>query len=264
MLTIFTTHKPLNVASNQIAFCNAVRSWRRIAPTPQILVFGSERAIVNDEDATLVEVANPATPNGHPYFNDFIRQSEQLATNDILMYCTDHLVLTYDLADTISLLDARFRGPFVAIGRRWDVTLDSYIDFGRATWADDIRQFALKRGKYQSVGAKDYLIFRRPFPIPTIPPFIVGYPWYDTWAVVACQRAGIPVIDVSRTVFAIHQNHAFREGTIVDRENTPQTAHNATLASGMANQGHTTSAAWITTRFDVVSREQFELEEKSQ
>ena len=202
-----------------------------------------------------------ATAHGHPYFDDFVRKSEALALHDILMYATDHLIFTYDLMRVIGLVAAKFQ-RFLIIGRRWDLDLRTQINFTPG-WEDVIRQRAVHEGKYQSTGAKDYLIFRRPFPV-KIPKFIVGYPWYDTWMVVAAQRAGIPVIDASRAVLPIHQVHQFREGTIADRERTPQTQRNAQLAAGMEGKGQTVSAQFLVTVFDVLEREKFYEEEQLQ
>jgi len=254
MLTLITTPKPLGVPANRVAFLNAIRSWVRIKPRPEILVFGGNRALIEAEGGRWVGKFK-ATPHGNPYFDDFIRRAERLASNDILMYITDHLILTYDVPAVVELTSVRFPGPFVAVGRRWDLNLNAALQFNTG-WEGVLRQRTLSEGKYQSVGAKDYIMFRRPFPL-EIPPFIMGYPWYDTWMVVAAMRANIPVIDLSRAVFPIHQSHGFPQGDISRREATPQTQRNAQLATGMSNQGHTIHAPYMFTIFDIVNRKRF-------
>lgn len=261
MLTLITTPKPLDIPANRVAFLNAIRSWVRIEPRPEILVFGGDRALIEGEGGRWVGEFK-ATSHGNPYFDDFIRTAERLASNDILMYITDHLILTYDVSAVAELISVRFPGPFVAIGRRWDLNLDAALRFNTG-WEDVLRQRTLYEGKYQSVGAKDYIMFRRPFPL-EIPPFIMGYPWYDTWMVVAAMRADIPVVDVSRAIFPIHQNHGFMQGSLQKREATPQTHHNARLAAGMSNQGHTIHASYMFTIFDIVNRERFREEENAE
>jgi len=261
MLTLITTPKPLDVPANRVAFLNAIRSWVRIEPQPEILVFGGDRNLIEAEGGRWVGEFE-ATANGNPYFNSFIRTAEQLASNDILMYITDHLILTYDVSATVQLIDARFPGPFVVVGRRWDLNLSGPLQFNTG-WEDMLRQRAIHGGKYQSVGAKDYVLFRRPFPL-EISPFIVGYPWYDTWMVVAAMQAEIPTIDASRAIFPIHQNHGFIQGSIQKREDTLETQHNAQLAAGMGNQGHTIHASHVITVFDILSRERLRREEHAE
>jgi len=42
-----------------------------------------------------------------------------------------------------------------------------------------------------------------------IPPFAVGRPAWDNWLVYKARSLGLPVIDATKMVTAIHQNHAY-------------------------------------------------------
>jgi hypothetical protein len=252
MITIATTTKPLGDDTNRLAFQNAIRSWVRIEPRPEILVFSkTHRALIEGEGARVID--DFESHGDMPYFDGFVRRAEAEATGDIIMYITDHLILTYDVSSAVKLVSVKFPGQFVATGRRWDLDYDKELEFGLG-WADILRQNTIKRGHYQSVGAKDYLLWRKPLGL-EVPRFIMGYPWYDTWMVVAAQRAGIPVVDCSRAIMPIHQNHGFKEGSIGAREETAETKHNAALAEGMDGQGHTIHAPYMLTIFDVVERD---------
>jgi len=257
MLTIFTTPRPLGNRQYETAFRNAVRSWKFLEPKPEILVFGGDKNIIAQEGCRRV-IGFPSTPEGLPFFDSFIRMSQELASNDLLMYCTDHLILFYDLMPTLALIRTRFPAPepFLAIGRRWDMKMNGLLNFSNPTWADDLRQRTIHGGHYQSVGAKDYIIFRRPIRL-NIPKFVVGRPWYDSWVVCAALDAGIPVVDLSRAVMTVHPSHGFPfPGGIRGREQDKWTVHNAELAKGTEGRGHTTDAQWLITTFDVVNREQ--------
>jgi hypothetical protein len=54
----------------------------------------------------------------------------------------------------------------------------------------------------------DYFVFPRNCAI-TLPPFAVGSPFWDNWFVYTMWRKGIPIIDATKTITAVHQNHDY-------------------------------------------------------
>ena len=224
MLTIITTPRPLSVESNRYTFLNAIRSWIRLVPRPEILVLGGNRALAESEGGKWIGNYK-ATPQGRPYFDDFIDRAETLATNDILMYCTDHLILTSGLVPAIERVSRAFTGHFVIIGKRWGLHAQKPIDFSNPNWESILWDRVIEADSPGNNAAKDYIIFRRPLGL-TVPGFIMGYPWYDTWLVWAALQANYPVIDASDVVAVIHQSHKFVEGNVEKRENTPGGQHN--------------------------------------
>jgi len=246
MLTFLSTPKPFTGPfgeKNLLAFRNAVGSWRRLESIPQILMFGGDPEIIKAEGCKWL-TGFPTSPENRPLFNSFVRIGEELGEFDLMMYVTDHLILTQDFIPAVRRAFERF-DQAVVTGRRWDVKIDKPIPFEHPDWRNIIRQHTLKEGGCGSTGTKDYIIWKKPFPV-KIPPFILGFPWYDTWMVVAAQRAGIPVVNASKAIFAIHADHTFPfQGGIKGREITPGTAHNRKLAEGMEGLGLTTQMGWI-------------------
>jgi len=224
MLTIITTPKPLDLGSNRLAFLNAIRSWVRLVPRPEILVFGGDRALVENEGGKWIGDFK-GTPQGRPYFDDFIGRAESLATNDILMYCTDHLILTSSLVPAIKIVADSFPGHFVIIGKRWGLHVQDAIDFSNPTWESILWDRVLGVNSPGNNAAKDYIVFHRPLGL-SAPNFIMGYPCYDTWLVWAALRANYPVIDTSDAVIVVHQSHKFIEGDVEKRDKTPGGQHN--------------------------------------
>jgi len=224
MLTIITTPKPLNVAVNRLAFLNAIRSWVRLVPRPEILVFGGDRALVENEGGKWIGDCK-STPQGRPYFDDFISRAESLATNDILMYCTDHLILTSDLPPVVKRVSDSFPSNFAIVGRRWQLNVQEAIDFSNPNWEGILRDQVFEVDSLGSNAAKDYVIFRRPLGL-SVPNFIMGYPCYDTWLVWAALQAHYPVVDASDVIMVVHQSHKFVEGDVWKRDKTPGGQHN--------------------------------------
>lgn len=256
MLTIITTPKPLNVAANRLAFLNAIRSWVRLVPRPEILVFGGNRALIESEGGKWIGDFK-ATPQGRPYFDDFISRAETLATNDILMYCTDHLILPSSLVPAVKRVSDSFPGHFVIVGKRWGLSVQEVINFSDPNWESILRGQALGRDSLGSHSAKDYIIFRRPLGLLPVPNFIMGYPCYDTWLVWGALQANYPVVDASDVIMAIHQSHGFVEGDIWEREKTPGGRHNRKIGRfqlHLDGKGAISHAPYVLTRDGVKRR----------
>jgi len=256
MITIITTPKPLNVAVNRAAFQNAIRSWVRIKPRPEILVFlgDDDRRIIEEEGGKWVGGIRSSV-QGRPYFDHFIEEAEVLASNDILMYSTDHLILMSGLVPAVKLVSEMFPGNFVIIGKRWGLDVREPINFSDHNWESLLWDRVMRTNSLGGNAAKDYLIFRRPFGL-SIPNFIMGYPWYDTWFVWAALQAGYPVIDASDVATVVHQSHKFVEGDVEARENTPGGQHNRRIGKSLNldGMGAISQATHILTRNGIEER----------
>jgi hypothetical protein len=94
------------------------------------------------------------------------------------------------------------------IGRRWDTEITAPIDFGGARWARETRDLATRNGKQQIPSFIDYFCFRKGL-YREIPPLVVGRNYWDHWLVWKALTTPVPVIDCSRAVVAVHQNHDY-------------------------------------------------------
>ncbi len=55
----------------------------------------------------------------------------------------------------------------------------------------------------------DYFVFSRGLYYQQIPEFVVGRPGWDNWLLWYPLSIGVPVVDASRVVRAVHQNHDY-------------------------------------------------------
>ena len=65
-----------------------------------------------------------------------------------------------------------------------------------------------KRGKLHSHTGIDYLVFPRGL-FGELPPFAVGRPGWDNWLLYHARSENIPIIDISKIVNLVHQNHDY-------------------------------------------------------
>jgi len=256
MITIITTPKPLGIPRNRIAFENAIRSWVRLKPRPEVLVFrgDDDRKIIGEEGGKWIGGIRSSV-QGRPYFDHFISEAEVLASNDIIMYSTDHLILVSDLIPAVQAVSEAFPGVFVIIGKRWGLDVPAPISFSDPNWESILWDRVIRTNSLGGNAAKDYMIFRRPFGL-SIPNFIMGYPWYDTWFVWAALQAGYPVIDASNVITVVHQSHGFVEGDVEAREITPGGQHNRRIGKSLNldGMGAISQATYVLTRNGVEKR----------
>jgi len=246
-LTFFTTPRPHEGRDgrNERDFRNAVRTWMRLEPTPEVIVFGGDRRIAEEEGARHVGF-HPCNERGLPYVDAMFRIAEQVSSNDIMVYTSDHLMFTKDVTTSLVRVLRSFYHGFVIIGQRTNTAMDRLIDFDDEKWEDRLRAQAGRAGALQGPSAKDYIIFRRPLEL-DIPPFVAGRPGWDSWIVRAALNAGIHVLDATRSIMAIH---AYHDLIVLDeeREQGQDTVYNYSLCAAEELRGAMTDdATWVMT-----------------
>src|SRR5882762_1622063 len=100
------------------------------------------------------------------------------------------------------------RREFLMVGRRWDTDITEPLAFERREWAEELRSVASQCGRKCAAEWIDYFAFSRGLYGPDMPPFVLRVFW-DNWLVWKALDAGKPVIDASRAVMAVHQNHDY-------------------------------------------------------
>lgn len=209
MLTLFATAKPFR-GHNGIVQRNALKSWTLLHPDVEVILFG-------DDDGA-AEVAAELGINhvpqvsrhesGMKHLRSFFEPAQQLARHSILCYINCDIVLTSDFSAAIERLRA-MHSKFVMIGRRWDIDVQTPLPFKNPSWQADLRRLALSRGNQRSGGWIDYFVFPRGLYASELPDFVIGRVYWDQWLVWKARKSGLPVVDVSEVVTAIHQNHDY-------------------------------------------------------
>lgn len=207
-LTIVSTPKPF-VGQAGIAQRNAITSWTLLRPRPEIVLFGNEYGTSGVcEELGLLHVPNPVCNEfGTPLLNGLFDEARSLGTHGLLCFVNSDIILTGDFLPAIRRLGA-WRDKWVMVGGRMDIDISAPIDFGRDEWERDIRRTAQETGCPMHISS-DYFVFPREL-FRNTPPFAIGRPGYDNWLLWMALHSGIPLVDVTTEVLAIHQNHAPR------------------------------------------------------
>ena len=207
-LTIFATPKKFE---GHIALIqrNAITSWTRMNPKPEVILFGTEPG--TSEIAAEFGLRHVASVKcndwGTPLVSDLFAQAEALGSGAVLCYVNADILLFDDFAQAISRVMA-WSGSFLMVGRRTDLDVKSPIELQRDDWAAQVRGLARREGKLQIARSIDYFAFSRGL-YPAMPSLAIGRFWWDNWLLWKARSLGAKVVDASKAVLVVHQNHDY-------------------------------------------------------
>ena len=232
VLTLFATPKAFR-GHTAVIQRNAVRSWARLDPDWEIILFGSESGIA--EAATQLELKHvpelACSSSGAPLLDRLFAQAERLATHSTLCYVNADIILMDDFARAARRVSA-LRGRFLMVGRRWDLDVTDELTFD-GDWDDRLMRRVAEGGKRQISAAVDYFVFPRGL-WGGIPSLSLGRGAWDDWLLYRARTRAAKVIDATPSVMAVHQNHDY--GHLTGQANEalrgPETARNVELAGG--------------------------------
>ncbi|NMG58233.1 glycosyltransferase family 2 protein [Geitlerinema sp. P-1104] len=207
-ITIFSVPKAFQGLVGMIQR-NAIQSWKKLRPQVDIILFGDDLGIAAVAAEFQVQhLPNVAkTSEGTPLVSDVFAQVHRVADSPILTYINADIILTQDFLNNIQRVTEVY-DDFLVLGRRWNLDVETELDFSQPTWEQELRQRLDKEGVLSGVGALDYFVFPKPL-FQTLPDFAVGRPGWDNWMVGEALRNQVTVINGSRVITAIHQNHDY-------------------------------------------------------
>jgi hypothetical protein len=209
MLTFFSTPKPF-LGHIDVIQRNALQSWQKLHPDAEILLFGDDKgaAEVCQELGIRHVLQVKKNRNGTKYLASIYDQAQELARHDLLCHVNCDILLLDDFRRAVErvALDA---APFLMAGRRWDVDIREPIDFAASGWQERIDGLAKRTNHQRPAQWIDYFVFRRGLYAKRIPEFVIGRPGWDNWLLWYALHSGAKLIDASKVVTAVHQNHDY-------------------------------------------------------
>ena len=145
---------------------------------------------------------------GTPLLSSLFDRADRLARHDRLCFLNADILLTDDFLAASNKL-AQLRERSLMVGRRCDLDITEPLDFSVPDWGARAREQARERGKMRPAQWIDYFVFPRGLLSEQVPPFAVGRPGYDNWLLWKVRSMGVPVVDATQVVRAIHQNHDY-------------------------------------------------------
>lgn len=201
MITFFTIPKPFEGHIGIIQM-NALQSWSKIEGS-EILVFGNEEGCAEAaEEVGAIHIPEvKVSEYGTPYLDDVFQKAEALAKNQYLCYVNADIILYQDISEATEFITCP---QFLMTGRRWDVDVEIPVDANSIPFINYIN----RNHTLQDFPGMDYFVFPKGM-LTEFKPFIVGRRGWDNWLVYHIRSRGIPVIDASGSIIAVHQNHDY-------------------------------------------------------
>jgi hypothetical protein len=179
---------------------NALATWSLLRRV-EILLLGNEVGVL--EAATAINAAHipdlATTPSGAPLLDDVFRRAEAWASSDELLYANADILLPENIVDAVSSVRRSLPGV-VCVGQCLNVDV-----------ATDVHRFdpaLADRGVVRGPGGIDYIAFTRGTFL-NLAGFALGRAFFDNWLLWDARRRGLPVVDMTEVVAALHQNHDY-------------------------------------------------------
>lgn len=189
MLTIFSVPKAFEGEFKDIQI-NAITSWLKIKPRPQIILLGNEFGVKKIcREYRLIQISDINKNSfGTPLLNDVFSKAKKKAKFKILLYVNTDILISKpkSVIETINDISKKFK-VFLCVGQRY--TPNGLLG---PDWAD-------------------YFIFTNNL-FKKIPPFAIGRTFWDKWLIWFAQDNHFPVINATTTIKAIHQAHSYNKG----------------------------------------------------
>jgi hypothetical protein len=209
MLTFLTSPKPFRGHIGVIQR-NAIQSWKLLHPSAEVILFGDEEGAEETGRTLGVRYAPQVKRNalGTPYLASIIDMGRELTGNALLCYVNCDIILLPDFRAALERL-VSLNSTFLMAGQRWDTDVTEPLDFSRPDCQANLRQRALNTNRQRPPRWIDYFVFSRDLYAQKTPPLVIGRAGFDNWMIWYARSAGANVIDASRVVVAVHQNHDY-------------------------------------------------------
>ena len=207
LLVLFTSFK--NEPRRRVIQENTLRNWASFRPFVQPVLFDSH------SDKRLLDMAlslgwhilpTAESHQGLPYLKQLFKAVAAKYKSTFYGFSNGDILYEYGMIDTlVAVRDAlRELKQALVIGRRTNVSI------GNSTRLFDPRRVtsaARQNGTLFQHDAEDYFfIAHNDFIWEQVPDIVIGRPGYDNFLVAKAWRAGVPVIDATNTLVALHQS----------------------------------------------------------
>lgn len=205
LLTLFTSFRYSH--RRKLVHRRTVKNWSSLRPNVRPVLYAEDQPRGEESSNDEIEILDFArqlgwtvlTCNGTsstkvPVLRWLFTDATTRFRSEFYGFANADILFDGGLIETLKTLIGRFR-KFLMIGTRVDchVATDCSFDDRRT------REPVLKN-------AQDYFVTTRTgFDWESVPDFVIGRAGYDNWLVTRAMVGGIPVVDTSATVTALHQ-----------------------------------------------------------
>ena len=243
---------------------NTMRSYNFLGPGLAATVFteSAKWANIAREAGISALTQFPKNPHGTPLLKGMYHAVEKTFTSPettafFYGYSNADILFSQTLLDTLMVIHrdivlGRLKPRVLIVGQRINKPVDPSKDGVHRK--EDLAPLVLrlaKSGKLFQTNAQDFFfITKGTFEWSKVPDFVIGRHAYDNWLVDhSVHHADIDVIDVTRTVHAVHQTGKDGDFAWMHKKRPPDFYWNEHRGNKQFDHGLTSESNWLT-RFD--------------
>lgn len=238
-MIIFSSPKPFRPDTEPVQR-SAIRSWKAAFPKAEIFLFGKEQGLVAicREEGLEHGGTLQSHEGGGEVITPMFQQMAERFPGQPMLYLNSDIFLEPAVKETLRPLSEK-EGPWIATTRRWCVPRFEGPAIDSGQWKNFWLRTSVE-GEYGDACALDLFLIRD-FSLKEMPPFLIGHAGWDNWMIFHARMRGIPVIDLSAEIAAIHCEHDYayaRQNTRQDRRDGPLEDHNLRLLGPESHRFH--------------------------
>src|ERR1700736_1143413 len=205
LLTLLAMPKPFD-GHIGIIQRNAITSWTKLNPRPEIFLFGEERGTAQIAAELKIGHLRDIQRNefGTPLLDDLIQRAKEVTKTPMLGYVNCDIILLQEFQDSIIAIQKQFAN-FLAVTHRWEIDLRTQLQLDVD---GPLHLGLLPPGVGGHHTAIDAFVFTRDM-YTDVPRLAIGRAWFDQWLIKDALLHGAPVVDTTNVARAIHQNHDY-------------------------------------------------------
>jgi len=187
---------------------NAVRSWLRLEPRPEILVFGDEPGVKEYcQEFGLRRVADRLEViDGTVRIRDMAESAERQSDASFYCFINADIILTDSLLRALERISSL---PHFLLGASpWNVDITEDLTFDPG-WQETLEKQARVQNDLRSRAASDFFVYRKGY-LSAAPSLIMGRPYVDNGLMWYARKRGDALVDGTPGIFTVHQNHDYR------------------------------------------------------
>ena len=210
MVTFFGTAKRFE-GLNGLIQRNAILSWKRLVGDCEIVIFTSEndenlKKVADEFNIRLIEDAE-CNEYGTIYVDYMFDRIQEVSDGDLFCYINCDIILMNNFLGIVGEINNALKQGALVVGRRTDLDVKYEIDF-LPGWERKLSERSGCEGKLHAATGIDYMVFPRGY-LKGMPKFAVGRTCWDNYIIYRAKKDGLPVVDASSIILAIHQNHDY-------------------------------------------------------
>jgi len=188
---------------------NAIRSWMKLPVEKEVILMGNDPGTAETaKKLGLTHIPDvETTPKGIPMIGSLFGTAKEHAKYDVLCYVNADIILDGDFKTALEKIYETHK-RFIASGQRINVDFRDRLQFnGDEKRLIDRLPDMFKKGT-AIWGGPDYFLFTKDA-FDAIPDYVIGRFFWDNWFFYFAHKNGIPMINLTDSITAVHQNHDY-------------------------------------------------------